>query len=576
MSSVKLITPYLKGNLSVASLGMLCLIIVDFLQLIIPRIIKWAIDDISTFQAGTKELLIYALYITGCAVLIGLFRYIWRRSLIGLSRKIEEGLRNRLFFHIQTLSSSYFDKTKTGNLMAHATNDIMNIRMATGMGIVALTDAVTLGGASIIFMAYINIRLTLMVIFPMTALIFFSRFFTKKMHALYTDIQTIFSDMTESARENFSGIRIIKAYTKEKEAALQFDLISKNYVKKNISLVKIIGSFFPMLVFLSNLSLAIVIYVGGKKTMYLDITPGDFVAFISYLALLSWPMMAAGWLINLIQRGRASLHRIDALLQVTPEIEDSPQAILFNQARGDILFKNVLFTYPETRGFGMSDINIKIGHGKILGIVGPPGSGKTTLLNLIPRIYDTVGGEILLDGVDIKSIKVRDLRKNISFVPQEPFLFAGTIKENIIFGQKNIDESVLIKAAKEASLYDDITALKNGFETIVGEKGVILSGGQRQRVAIARAFLHDAPILVLDDPVSQVDVKTANIIIKNILKKAGEKTIIIASHRIYAVSFADEIISMEDGRITESGTHLHLIEKNNYYAAVSRLQEIEI
>ncbi len=576
MLSTKLLKPYFKKNFLIIGTGLFCLIVVDLLQLIIPRIIKWVIDDIATFQADTKKLLIYAFYIIGCAILTGIFRYIWRRSLIGMSRKIEEGLRNTLFEHIQKLSASYFDKTKTGVLMAHATNDIMNIRMATGMGIVALTDALILGGAAIGFMAYINIPLTILVILPFPLLVFCSRFFTKKMHQLYMEVQEIFSDLSESVREKFSGIRIIKAYNMEKEAALQFNSISKDYVAKNISLIKIIGSFFPMLMLFSNLSLVIVLYVGGKKTIGFQMTPGDFVAFISYLALMSWPVMAAGWLINLLQRGRASLNRIDKILQTRPEITDLPDSIHVSNITGDIVFKNVTFSYNHNRLAELSDINIKLEHGKITGIVGPPGSGKTTLLNLIPRLYDITDGQILINDFNIKNISICDLRSEISFVSQEPFLFAGTIRDNILFGQKNIDEPALIKACKEASLYDNLMTLPNGFDTIVGEKGVILSGGQRQRVAIARAFLHDAPVLILDDPVSQVDVETANIIISTIRKKTAEKTIIIASHRLAAISFSDKIISLENGRIIESGSHSVLMKNNSYYATVYRLQEIEI
>ncbi|WDN87224.1 ATP-binding cassette, subfamily B, multidrug efflux pump [Desulfosarcina sp. BuS5] len=575
MKSFNIITPYLKENLIFINLGLFCLIIVDFIQLFIPRIIKWAVDDISSYRIDPHGLLLYASYITGSAILIGIFRYIWRRCLLGMSRRVEEGLRNRLFEHIQTLSASYFGEMKTGDLMAHATNDIMHIRMATGMGIVALTDALVLGTAAIGFMAYINGALTLLVFIPMPFLIFGTRFFSKKMHQRYGEVQSVFADLTEAVRERFAGIRTIKAYNMEKEAASKVASISKTYIAKKLALIRIVGSFFPMMVFFSNLSLAIVLYIGGKKTIALTITPGDFVAFISYLGLLTWPMMATGWVINLIQRGKASMDRIDKILKTEPEIKDFPEAQPVNSLRGNILIKNVSFSYKPGSQEILSDVNINLEHGKILGIVGPPGGGKSTLLNLLPRLFDVSDGIIALDGNDIRSIKIRDLRSMIAFVPQEPFLFSGTIRENICFGISGNNDSELIEAATEASFYETIKSFPDGFETFVGEKGVILSGGQKQRIALARAFMHHKPVLILDDPISQVDIETGNRIINRIKQKAGRMTIIIVSHRLSAVSFADRIVTIEKGRITESGSHAELMENDNFYAGTYRLQALE-
>jgi ATP-binding cassette, subfamily B, multidrug efflux pump len=580
MKSLYLIKPYLKERRIFIVIGLVCLITVDFLQLFIPRVIKWAIDDLTNYRVDTSSLLIYALYIVGIAILIGIFRYIWRRCLLGTSRRVEEGLRNTLFAHIQTLSASYFVKTKTGDLMAHATNDIAHVRMATGMGMVALTDAVVLGTAAIGFMAYINVKLTLFVLIPMPMIVFGARFFSKKMHRYYGEVQEAFSDLTEIVRERFAGIRIIKAYNRQQEAASRLESVSKDYIKKNLALVRITGSFFPMMVFFSNISLAIVLFLGGRQTITFTITPGDFVAFISYLGLLTWPMMATGWVANLIQRGKASLERIDKIIQTRPEVNDTPEAVFLKHVKGSIAFEAVSFSYTpyiHTSGITpvLDGIDLKIKKGNILGIVGPPGSGKSTLLSLIPRIFEVVKGHITLDGIDIHKIQIRNLRSIISYMPQEPFLFAGTIRENIMFDNTNTREPELIQAAQGACLYDAVNSFPDGFETVAGEKGVILSGGQKQRVALARTLLKDSSIMILDDPISQVDIKTGETIINTIRSMAGKKTILIVSHRLSAVRFADQIITLDRGRIIESGTHSELMANDRYYAKTFRLQEIE-
>jgi len=575
LNSIYLIKPYLVKNRYMILAGLLCLIVVDMLQLFIPRIIKRVIDDLTLFQINRQQLLSYALYIVGIAVMIGIFRYGWRRCLIGMSRKVEQGLRNSLLDHIQTLSASYFDKVKTGELMAHATNDIQHVRMAIGMGMVALTDAIVLGSASVCFMLYINKLLTLYVLIPMPVIVFGTRFFSKKMHHLYQEVQGSFADLTEAVRERFAGIRIIKAYNLEKQEAYKINTISKNYINKNLRLVKTTGLFFPMLVFFSNISLAIVLFLGGRKTITLAITPGDFVAFISYLGLLTWPMMAMGWVINLIQRGRASLDRINKILSMKPDIDDAIDAKSIKQIKNSIVFENVSFSHANNTPLILNNINIKLKQGDILGIIGPQGSGKTTLLNLMPRLFDVSSGRILIDGINISHILLRDLRSLVSFMPQEPFLFAGSIKENILLGATETKESQLISAAEKAALYDTVRLFPKGFDTIVGEKGVILSGGQKQRVSLARTLMHDRPIMMLDDPVSQVDMETGNLIIKTVKAMAGRKTVIIVSHRLSAVRFADLIISLDSGRIVESGTHEQLMKNNRYYAKTFRLQEIE-
>ena len=578
-SAASLIKPYFIEYRAKIIAGLLSLIIVDVLQLIIPRIIKWTVDDLTAFEIDSWRLLSYALYMVGIAMFIGIFRYIWRRCLLGTSRRVEEGLRNTLFNHLQNLPASYFDDVKTGDLMAHATNDIQQIRMATGMGMVALNDAIVLGLAAIGFMAYINIKLTAFVLIPMPLIVISARFFSKKMHRRYQGVQAAFSELTEVIRERFAGIRIIKAHHRKTEEALRVETVSRDYINKNISLVKIIGTFFPMMLLFSNLSLAIVLYLGGRQTILQTITPGDFVAFISYLGLLTWPMMALGWVTNLIQRGRASLDRINKILQTVPEIRDGQDARDLARVNGHIVFENVSFSYAFKENVAgtatLSNIDLSIKPGQVLGIIGPPGCGKSTLIGLLPRLYDNQQGKILLDGNDIRTLKISDLRSHIAFIPQEPFLFAGTIRDNITFGNREITDERLEKAVKDAALYETIHSFAAGYETVVGEKGIILSGGQKQRIALARCLLKDTAILILDDPISQVDLETGTAIINTIRKTAGSKTIVIVSHRLSAVNYADCIISLDQGRIAESGTHRQLMDSDNYYAETFRLQEIE-
>ncbi|MBA2882955.1 ATP-binding cassette subfamily B protein [Desulfosalsimonas propionicica] len=574
MHSIHLIKPYFTQRRNLIFIGIVCLMIVDVLQLFIPRVVKWAVDDLTAGQVDMAGLGRYAAMIVGIAAAMTVLRFFWRRLLIGTSRVVEEGLRNRLFSHIQTLSAPFFDQRSTGDLMAHATNDINNVRMAVGMGMVALTDAMFLGSAAIGFMAYIDLRLTIAALLPMPVIVVVTRVVGRKMHRLYTRVQATFSDMTEMVRESFAGIRTVKAYNREQTELARMQDVSNAYITENLKLVRITGSFFPLMVFFTNLSLTIVVFYGGRLAIFERITAGDFVAFISYLNMLMWPMMAMGWLTNLIQRGSASLDRINSILSTEPEIRDAADARPLSRVRGEIGFEQVNFSYPQASAPAVENIELKVPAGDTLGIIGPQGSGKTTLLYLLTRRYDVSVGGIRIDGHDIRTLKLGDLRGQIAHVPQEPYLFSGTIAENITFG-RSVDHDRLVEAARRASLYETICEFPKGFETPVGEKGVVLSGGQKQRIVLARALLRDAPVLLLDDPIGQVDTRTAADIISVIRELAREKTVIIASHRIPAVSFADRIIVLDSGRITESGTHGELMEHNGYYARAELLQRYE-
>lgn len=601
MTSFSLITPYFRENRNTIILGLACLMVVDFLQLCIPRVIKWAVDDLTLLQADTQQLGRYALWILLLSGCIGIFRYIWRRCLIGLSRRVEEGLRNRLLAHLQTLSAPYYDAVRSGDLMAHATNDIQNIRMATGMGMVALTDAVVLGSAAVGFMLYINVSLTLLVMLPMPLIIFGMRVFGRKMHQRYQRVQAAFADTTETVRESITGIRIVKAYTREELAFQRLTGASEAYVQQNMRLVRVTSFLFPMMVLFTNISLLMILYFGGRQTLALTITPGDFVAFINYLGLLTWPMMAMGWVTNLIQRGKASLDRLQQILQTAPEIVDSPSATAPAKPQGCIVLENIDFTYPQPlvripppadapsgqrassaaaahptdRARVLHNLNLTLHSGQSLGITGPPGSGKSTLLALMGRLYDVSAGRILFDAQDLRQWPLAELRRQLVFLPQEPFLFAGTIRHNITFGDPAISEERLIQAARQALFYETIAQLPEGFETLVGERGVLLSGGQKQRLALARCLVRPAPLLLLDDPVSQVDVETGHAMMANLQVLPWRPTLMLVSHRLAALKAADVIVVLENGRIRERGSHADLLATEGYYARTWRLQELE-
>jgi ATP-binding cassette subfamily B protein len=575
MKPFRLIQPYLLANRATIVFGLLCLIIVDLLQLFIPRVIKRVVDDLTLLQVDAKGLLGYAGLILALGLCIGFFRFFWRRCLLGTARKTEEALRNRLFSHLQTLSPAYFDRMRIGDLMAHATNDIQQVRMASGMGLVALNDAIFLGSAAIGFMMYIHLELTLYVLIPMPLIVVGSRYFGRRMHQRYKRVQAAFSELTEAVRERFAGIRVIMAYNAQAAESRAIERSSKTYVKENIDLVKITGAFFPLMIFLTNLSLAIVLFQGGRQTLFARITPGDFVAFISYLGLLTWPMMALGWVTNLIQRGRASLDRLDGILSTQPELTEDADALPVSDFSEALTVDDVRFSYDGKRGEVLRGINLCITKGQTLGIVGPPGSGKSTLLQLLLRLYDVSDGTIRVDGIDLCRLKIADWRALISYAPQEPFLFAGTVRENITVGRMDIGDEALEQASRRAALGSTIAELPDGFNTVVGEKGVILSGGQKQRVALARAFLKDGPIMVLDDPVSQVDTQTAARITDSFRSLAGTKTLLIASHRISALRHADQILVLENGRIVTAGNHNQLMAASDYYSKAYRLQELE-
>ena len=565
---------YFVQNRWPIALGLMCLLIVDFLQLLIPLVIKKAID-LLTLKTATAHILIQqGLIILGLAFMIAVFRYVWRYFLLGHSRKVEERLRNRIYGHLQTLSLSFYQRTKTGDLMARAINDINAIRMATGMGLVALTDGIVLGIAAIGFMLSINVRLTLIALIPAPIIMVLTRVLTRRMSTGFENVQKTFSDLTERAREVFAGIRVIKAYNRESWAHQNMETEGQRYISVNMGLAKTLALFFPMMVIFTNIGLAIVIWLGGRLTILGQITTGDFVAFISYLNLLTWPIMAMGWVTNLVQRGSASMRRINGILEELPEITDPAQPVYIPQIRGKIEIEGLFFTHPGQSFYALKDIDLKIEAGETIALVGRVGAGKTTLLNSITRLLDAPAGTVSVDGWNVRQIPLQTLRKNIGFVTQEVFIFSDTIRNNVLFGRTGISQGHLTTVLHAAGIIEDIETLEKGLDTFLGERGITLSGGQRQRLTIARALILEPPILILDDALSMVDTLTEETILNQILNLRQSKTNLIVSHRISTIRRAERIAVLDHGELVELGTHETLLEKGGIYTTLYEKQVI--
>jgi ATP-binding cassette subfamily B multidrug efflux pump len=564
--------PYFIKNRWPLIFGLLSLLLVDGLQVFIPQVIKEAINLLTTQRATTGALLKPALTILMIASSVALFRYIWRYLIFGHSRKVEQALRNRMYRHLQGLSPSFYQRTKTGDLMARAINDINAVRMATGMGLVALMDGIVLGVAAVAFMISINVKLTMIALLPAPIIIVLSRKLTRRMSTGFESVQKAFSDVTERVRETFAGIRVIKAYAREDWAYGRVQAEGQGYISENMHLAKTLAFFFPMMAIFTNAGLAIVIWLGGRLTIMGSITMGDFVAFTSYLNLLTWPMMAMGWVTNLLQRGSASMRRINRILEEVPEIRDSPRVRATSVVRGQVEIRGLSLTYPHQKGSALEEIHLKVDVGETVAFVGRVGSGKSTLLQAIPRLFPVPPRTIFLDGTDILELPVKTLRENIGFVTQEVFIFSDTVRNNVLFGREGFSEKDLEKALKAADIHEEILGLENGLDTVLGERGVTLSGGQRQRLTIARALLHDPPVLILDDALSMVDTRTEERILNGILELRGRRTNLIVSHRISTLIRADRILVLDNGSVAEEGAHEALLGRGGLYAVLYQRQ----
>lgn len=555
--------------------GIFCLILVDFLQLIPPKILGDVTDSLM-YGNGSNMLLLKSIgIILVITVLIAFGRFVWRIYVNGSSRKIEYDIRSAYVKHLQSLSSDFYDERKTGDLMALATNDLNAVRMAVGPGVIMFFDSVVLTFATLFIMLSINVKLTVLALIPLPFIAIVSTKFGKMLHSKFGRVQRCFGRLTDVVQENFSGIRIVKSFVQEKKEYDKFLKENDNNFDANMDFVKIWGVFSPLVEFISLLSFAILIGVGGTLVIEGNISVGEFITFNMYLGNLVWPMRAVGMVINTIQRGDASLERIEEVMRVKPRIVDSSMAKDVEHLEGDIKIEDLNFKYKTGTGEVLKNVNLTIKSGETLGVVGRTGSSKTTLISLLLRLYNVEDGKVFIGGRDINKITLHSLRKNIGFVSQDPFLFSDTIADNICLAFDEVDMDKVKEATKMADIYDNIMDFPDKFDTMVGERGTTLSGGQKQRSSIARALIKNPDILILDDCLSAVDAKTEVSILKSLKEFMKNRTSIIVSHRISSVKDADNIIVLDNGSIVEYGTHEELLGINGIYKDIYNKQQIE-
>lgn len=555
-------------------IGIVFLIIVDFIQLIPPKILGHLTDSLSQGTATKGKITTAVVGILLIAAIMATCRFMWRIYINGTARFVEYDIRSKFFKHLQNLSTSFYNKNKTGDLMALATNDLNAVRMALGQGIIMFCDAVVLTVATLIIMLSINIKLTLIALIPLPFVAIISRKFGKSIHRKFTKVQSCFSKLTDIVQENFSGIRIVKSFVQEEKEYEKFLNENTNNFNANMEFIRVWGIFSPLIELIASLSFVILIAIGGRFVILGNISLGEFITFNMYLGNLVWPMMAMGWVINNLQRGYASLERIEEVLNTPPEIVDK-YVDKIESLKGDIEIRDLTFIYPNTKVPALQNVSITIKKGETLGIVGRTGSSKTTLINLLLRLYNVESGKIKINGKDINKIPLKALRQNVGFVSQDPFLFSTTLAENINLAFDELDMDKVVEATKNADIYDNIIDFPEGFETMVGERGVTLSGGQKQRASIARALIKNPDILILDDCLSAVDAKTEVKILDNLNKIMKDKTSIIISHRISAVKEASQIIVLDEGKIVQNGTHEELKNQQGIYKEIYEKQQIE-
>ncbi|MHC4660836.1 MAG: ABC transporter ATP-binding protein [Planctomycetota bacterium] len=566
---------YLKPNWRIFAVGMLFLFAVDTVQLIIPKIVQYYFDALGTPRFTDWYILRTTLIIFGISIVIAVSRFMWRLCIIGTSFRVDRDLRRDFFDKTQELSVRTHAARKVGELMALATNDLNAVRMAIGMGFMIAIDAMFIGAVCAVMMLHISWKLTLLAAVPGPIISILVISVGRMLHRRFKEQQEAFAKVTEHVQESLSGIRVVQGYVQEDNFAERYDVLNRNLFRSAIRVAYAWGMFVPVVHCLVSIAIGILLYFGGAAVVLGNISTGMFVAFFMYLQLIVWPFMAVGWVVNLFQRGGASMMRITEVMDQDPEIKDAPDAIETEALHGPIEIRNLNFHYDEQKEPVLKELSVVFEKGKTTGIVGKTGAGKTTLINLLLRLYDPPEGTIFFDGQDIRKLRIKNIRNSVGIVPQDSFLFSESIAENIAFGQTDAPRDSVVEAASVAQLLDDVKDFPQGFDTLVGERGVTLSGGQKQRTAIARAVLLDPNILILDDSLSAVDVETEEAILDKLRDVREGKTCLIISHRILTVKDADKIVVLEDGRITESGTHNELLSSDGLYAEIYRRQQLE-
>ncbi len=564
-----------RHALSIAA-GTALLVSVDLLQLLIPQIVRSTVDLLGEEHFSRSLILINAAKIAAMALGMVVLRLFWRMCIMRPARMIETQMREDMFAHLETLSFSYFNRTKTGDLMALLINDLNAIRMATGPALIGITDSLFMGTMSLFFMMSINVPLTLLTVIPLPAIVAIMVRFGKVIQARFADVQESFGDISSRAQESLSGIRVVKGFVQEAHELDGFSRECDAYVEKNIRLVKLFGFFYPLIGFLAALSLSLLYLFGSRFVLDGTISLGSFVSFSFYIGLFVWPMMAVGWVYNMYQRGMASAKRIVGLMNEESDVR-VPAASTASEIRGHIELRDLSFRYSDTGPDALRHISLTVAAGGSLGIVGKPGSGKTTLVSLLFHLFPVDRGKIFIDGNDINDIPLGVLRSAIGYVPQESFLFSDTVHNNIAFGT---DENAarpedVVRVARLSAIDHDITQFSHGFSTRVGERGITLSGGQKQRIAIARALLINPAVLVLDDALSSVDAATERRIFSSLSGEIKRRTSIVIAHRVSTVMGCDSIVVLSDGEIVQQGTHQQLVDGNGFYAKLYRLQTLE-